>query len=158
MNRTRKIIELQENIMKATKRGDYIKAMKLQKELNSIQMEVERTSLASVAKEMSVDDHYDAICRMVRMFVFSDMLYGAAVDFKEFLKKYNITDVPIATIAEETSRKCRSITREIDNFNDPYFSEQFGNLCDECSMMVMNKIYAYESRLKERIKKKHENG
>lgn len=131
--------------------------MNLQRELNRIQIEVERTSLASVALEMSVDDHYDAICRMVRMFVFADMLYGSAVDFKEFLKKYRITDIPLATMAEETARKCRSMTREIDNFNDSGLSEQFGNLCDECSMMVMNKIYAYEARLKERIKKQHEN-
>lgn len=157
MNNARKVVELQKNIMKATKRGDYINAMKLQRELNRIQIEVERTSLASVALEMSVDDHYDAICRMVRMFVFADMLYGAAVDFKEFLKKYRITDIPLATMAEETARKCRSMTREIDNFNDSGLSEQFGNLCDECSMMVMNKIYAYEARLKERIKKQHEN-
>lgn len=156
MTREQKIIDLQDKILKANKKGDYIKSIKYQNELRAIQMEVERMSLASVAKEMSVDDHYEAICEMVRMFVFADMLYGAAVDFKAFLKKYHIVDVPIASLAEETARKCRNITREIDNFHDASMSDQFGELCDECNMIVMNKIYSSEAKLKEQIKKQHE--
>lgn len=156
MTREQKIIDLQDKILKANRKGDYIKSIKYQNELRAIQMEVERMSLASVAKEMSVDDHYEAICEMVRMFVFADMLYGAAVDFKAFLKKYHIVDVPIASLAEETAKKCRNITREIDNFHDESMSDQFGELCDECNMMVMNKIYSSEAKLKEQIKKQHE--
>lgn len=158
MNRERKIIDLQDRILKANRRGDFVRAVKYQKELTAMLQEVERMSLASVARDMSVDDHYEAICRMVRMFVFADMLYGAAVDFKAFLEKYHIVDVPIASLAEETARKCRNITREIDNFHDESLSDQFGELCDECNMMVMNKIYGAEAKLKEQIKKQKNYG
>ena len=156
MTREQKIIDLQGKILKASKNGEYIKSIKYQNELRAIQMEVERLSLSSVAKEMSVDDHYEAICKMVRMFVFADMLYGAAIDFKAFLVKYHIVDIPIASLAEDVAKKCRNITREIDNFHDDGLSDQFGELCDECNMMVMNKIYSSEARLKEQIKKQHE--
>ena len=85
--------------------------------------DVERLSLSSVAKEMSVDDHYEAICKMVRMFVFADMLYGAAIDFKAFLVKYHIVDIPIASLAEDVAKKCRNITPYWDIFR--HFSKEF---------------------------------
>lgn len=155
MTREQKIMDLQKKILQASKKGDYIKIINYQRELEALMQEVESMSLGSVVHDMSVDDHYQAVCLMVRMFIFADMLYGAAVDFKDFLKKYEITDVPIASLAADTAKNCHNITREIDALNDDELSERFGDICDECNMMVMNKVYTAEAGLKENIRRQH---
>lgn len=153
--REERIIEIQEKMFKARRAKDFISEIRYHKELRSILDERESDTLGNVVKNLTADEHYTEICMMVRMFVFADMMYGAAIDFKGFLTKFGIVDIPLATLGENTAKECRNITREIDNFKDEGMSEAFGQLCDECNMMVMNKIYSREAKLKDKIMEQH---
>ena len=155
MSTEQKIKALRERLQKAQRKRDYVGMVKIQRELAETAHRTERVPMQEVATQMTVEDHYEAVCLMVRMFVFADLLYGAAVDFGAFLRRYGVVAVPLARMAEETARKCRSLTKEVDITGDEEFSDRFGQLCDECDLMMRNKVYAEEARLKEHIKQQH---
>lgn len=96
---------------------------------------------------MTEEDRKKSMALMHKLFVFADILYGAAVDFEDHIKKFDTSiSIDVANQAKKAAAISRGITRHVDSFNDEELSEDFGNLCDEIQMIAMNCIYKREVR------------
>ena len=85
-----------------------------------------------------------ALVLMHQVFVFADMLYGAALEFEEYLKGFDRSvTLPVVVRAKKAAAECRDITRYVDSFGDERMSALFGEMCDEISLNAQNVIYRY---------------
>lgn len=151
--------ELQKKLHDAIRKRDYCKQSIIMNELKKLEdiKREENISLKNLAIEnLTVDEHYEAICLMNKMFIFTDILETAALEFNEFLKdRIKNIDMPIINKTVELAKNARSIVRIVDECNDPEMSDQFGDLCDKIRCMAMNMIYSEEAKLKQKIKNEH---
>ncbi len=137
--------ELAEEYRKAILQRNYVKANQLKAQLNAR----ERTSLASVLPEFSEDQKKEALRRMHRVFIFSDLLYGASLEFEDYLKTFDSSlDVEVVHQAKQAVKILHGITKNVDDLKNDQMSEEWGNMCDEISLMADNVINKNWSKLK----------
>lgn len=142
------LIKLQEQLRQAVLARNYIKINKLQSQIKAEQSRQERISLATMLPEISEEDKKKSLHLMHQVFIFADLLYGAALDFESHLRKQDKSIViDICEQAKKAAKACRNITREVDNMNSKEMSEDYGNMCDNIQMMVMNEVYKHENKV-----------
>lgn len=112
--------KLKEQYNKARRTGNIVKAVRIMKQiddLNKNKKEQETTNVKNIClQNLSVEDHFKAICLMNRMFIFADILETAAIEFREYMKKRcDIVEFPVIDQAIDVAKKARDITRIVDN-------------------------------------------
>ena len=153
-----KLIELQKKMRDALLSGQYTKVAKLQKQ---IQIESSRRELVPLQKllpGMTPEETEQSLMKMHKVFVVADMLYGFAIEFEKTIQKYDPTmQLLVVNKVREIGKLSRDITRNVDDFHCDHLSENFGNMCDECSLVIENIVYKYRQREKKMIEEQKRN-
>ena len=147
-----RLVELQKKLRDALLRGQYTKAAKLQKQIQIEKSRRELVPLKNLLPGMTPEETEESLMKMHKVFVMADMLYGFALDFEKTVQKYDPTmQLLIVNKVRQIEKLSRDITKNGDDFHCEHFSEQFGDMCDECSLVVQNIIYKYRQREKKLI-------
>ena len=142
------LIKLQEQLRQAVLARNYIKINKLQSQIKAEKSRQERISLSVMLPEISEEDKKKSLHLMHQVFIFADLLYGAALDFESHLRKLDKSiTIDICEQAKKAAKVCREITRNVDLMGNEEMSEDFGIMCDTIKMMAMNEIFKRETKI-----------
>lgn len=153
-----RLTQLQKKLKDALLSGQYTKAAKIQKQISLEKSRKELVPLNTLLPEMTPEQTEEALMKMHKVFVMADMLYGFALDFESTNQKYDPSMTLLVTNKVRQIKKISSeITQNVDALGCDRLSEQFGDMCDECSLVVQNIIYKYRQREKKLIENEKKN-
>lgn len=153
-----RLTQLQKKLKDALLSGQYTKAAKIQKQISLEKSRKELVPLNTLLPEMTTEQTEEALMKMHKVFVMADMLYGFALDFESTIQKYDPSMTLLVTNKVRQIKKISSeITQNVDALGCDRLSEQFGDMCDECSLVVQNIIYKYRQREKKLIENEKKN-
>ena len=153
-----RLTQLQKKLKDALLSGQYTKAAKIQKQISLEKSRKELVPLNTLLPEMTTEQTEEALMKMHKVFVMADMLYGFALDFESTIQKYDPNMTLLVTNKVRQIKKISSeITQNVDALGCDRLSEQFGDMCDECSLVVQNIIYKYRQREKKLIENEKKN-
>ena len=153
-----RLTQLQKKLKDALLSGQYTKAAKIQKQISLEKSRKELVPLNTLLPEMTPEQTEEALMKMHKVFVMADMLYGFALDFESTNQKYDPSMTLLVTNKVRQIKKISSeITQNVDALGCDRLSEQFGDMCDECSLVVQNIIYKYRQREKKLIENERKN-
>lgn len=128
----------------AIKERRYARMAELQRKIAALQNVREHVPLSFLLPKFTPQERDKALVLMHQVFVFADMLYGAALEFEEYLKGFDRSvTLPVVVRAKKAAAECRDITRYVDSFGDERMSTLFGEMCDEISLNAQNVIYRH---------------
>ena len=153
-----RLTQLQKKLKDALLSGQYTKVAKIQKQISLEKSRKELVPLNTLLPEMTTEQTEEALMKMHKVFVMADMLYGFALDFESTIQKYDPSMTLLVTNKVRQIKKISSeITQNVDALGCDRLSEQFGDMCDECSLVVQNIIYKYRQREKKLIENEKKN-
>lgn len=79
---------------------------------------------------------------MHKLFIYSDLLEGAALEFQSELESNGI-DAQVVFQVKRVLKELRSIVRIPDEENNTSLSDNFSSMCDEVGLVVSNIINKY---------------
>ena len=79
---------------------------------------------------------------MHKLFIYSDLLEGAALEFQSELESNGI-DAQVVFQVKRVLKELRSIVRIPDEEKNASLSDNFGGMCDEAGLVVSNIINKY---------------
>ena len=124
--------KLQRQLAMAIKERRYARMAELQRKIAALQNVREHVPLSFLLPKFTPQERDKALVLMHQVFVFADMLYGAALEFEEYLKGFDRSvTLPVVVRAKKAAAECRDITRYVDSFGDERMSALFGEMCDE---------------------------
>lgn len=146
-----KIITLQEKLKVALRNQKYTEVVKLQNQLKQELNRKENVPLSTILPQMTPKEVEDALCKMHKVFIIADILYGFAMEFEETIQKFDPSmEMHVVKKIRDISSISRGITKEVDRLGCNRLSETFGDMCDEVSLLIENVIYKYRQREKNR--------
>lgn len=144
-----KLTELQKKLNQAILAQQFTKVAKIQKQIQIEKSRRELVPLKNLLPGMTPEETEDSLMKMHKVFVMADMLYGFALDFEKTVQKYDPTmQLLIVNKVRQIGKLSRDITKNVDDFHCEHLSENFGNMCDECGLVIENIIYKYRQREK----------
>ena len=147
-----RLVELQKKLNQAILAQQFTKVAKIQKQIQIEKSRRELVPLNTLLPEMTPEQTEEALMKMHKVFVMADMLYGFALDFESTIQKYDPSMTLLVTNKVRQIKKVSSeITQNVDALGCARLWEQFGDMCDECSLVVQNIIYKYRQREKKLI-------
>lgn len=133
--------KIEQKISDALRKNDYAKVFELNKQKKVLMQAEERTSLAKILPEFSEQEKIEALRKMHKVFVLSDLLYGAALDFQSYLNRFDSTiEIQAVKEAEKAVKILHNITKNIDDLNNEEMSSEFGDFCDNLNLIIENSI------------------
>lgn len=133
--------KIEQKISDALRKNDYAKVFELNKQKKVLMQAEERTSLAKILPEFSEQEKIEALRKMHKVFVLSDLLYGAALDFQSYLNRFdNTMEIQAVKEAEKAIKILHNITKNIDDLNNDEMSSEFGDFCDNLNLIIENNI------------------
>ena len=147
-----RLVELQKKLNQAILKQQFTKVAKIQKQIQIEKSRRELVPLKNLLPGMTPEETEDSLMKMHKVFVMADMLYGFAIEFEQTVQKYDPTmQLLIVNKVREIGKLSRDITKNVDDFHCQHLSENFGNMCDECGLVIENIIYKYRQREKKLI-------
>lgn len=144
-----KLTELQKKLNQAILAQQFTKVAKIQKQIQIEKSRRELVPLKNLLPDMTPEETEESLMKMHKVFVMADMLYGFALDFEKTVQKYDPTmQLLIVNKVRQIGKLSRDITKNVDDFHCDHLSENFGNMCDECGLVIENIIYKYRQREK----------
>lgn len=144
-----KLTELQKKLNQAILAQQFTKVAKIQKQIQIEKSRRELVPLKNLLPGMTPEETEESLMKMHKVFVMADMLYGFAIDFEQTVQKYDPTmQLLIVNKVRQIGKLSRDITKNVDDFHCEHLSENFGNMCDECGLVIENIIYKYRQREK----------
>ena len=132
-------------LSKALRKRNYTEFNKLSAQKKVLMQAKEQISLAKVITELTDEEKKESLRLMNKVFILSDLLYGATLDFESYLKKFDKSiDVEVVNQAKKAVKLLHGITKNVDDLRDDELSEDFGEKCDSISLVVdnmMNKMF-----------------
>lgn len=154
--REKQLSKLRNDLLKAIRSGNMVKAANIQMQMNRLQYE--QISLQTAALEsMTIDEHVEAINLMNRVFVLGDLIEEAALDLEAHMRKTGVVKISICEDARQIKLLAGKFAKLVDGYHDEEFSESFAELCESIRMSVKNAMYKQEAKLRPIIEKQHEN-
>ena len=118
--------KLQRQLAMAIKERRYARMAELQRKIAALQNVREHVPLSFLLPKFTPQERDKALVLMHQVFVFADMLYGAALEFEEYLKRFDRSvTLPVVVRAKKAAAECRDITRYVDSFGDERMSTLF---------------------------------
>ena len=128
-------------ISKALKKRNYTEFNQLSAQKKLLMQAKEQISLAKVITDLTDEEKKESLRLMNKVFILSDLLYGATLDFESYLKKFDKSiDVEVVHQAKKAVKLLHGITKNVDDLKDDELSEDFGEKCDSISLVVDNMI------------------
>lgn len=153
--REKQLGKLRNDLLKAMRSGNMVKAANIQMQMNRLQYE--QVSLQTAAIEsLTVDEHVEAINLMNRVFVLGDLIEEAALDLEAHMRKTGVVKIGICEDARQIKLLAGKFAKLVDGYNNEEFSESFAELCESIRMSVKNAMYKQEAKLRPIIEKAHD--
>ncbi len=132
-------------LSQALKKRNYTEFNKLSSQKKLLMQAKEQISLAKVITDLMDEEKKESLRLMNKVFILSDILYGATLEFESYLKKFDKSiDVEVVNQAKKAVKLLHGITKNVDDLRDDELSEDFGEKCDSISLVVdnmMNKMF-----------------
>lgn len=80
--------------------------------------------------------------KMHKLFIYSDLLEGAALEFQDELESNGI-DAQVVFQVKRALKELRSVVRIPDEEKNESLSENFAGMCNEAGLVVSNIINKY---------------
>ena len=153
--REKQLGKLRNDLLKAMRSGNMVKAANIQMQMNRLQYE--QVSLQTAAIEsLTVDEHVEAINLMNRVFVLGDLIEEAALDLEAHMRKTGVVKIGICEDARQIKLLAGKFAKLVDGYNDEEFSDSYAELCESIQMSVKNAMYKQEAKLRPIIEKAHD--
>lgn len=153
--REKQLDKLRNDLLKAMRSGNMVKAANIQMQMNRLQYE--QVSLQTAAIEsLTVDEHVEAINLMNRVFVLGDLIEEAALDLEAHMRKTGVVKIGICEDARQIKLLAGKFAKLVDGYHDEEFSDSFAELCESIRMNVKNAMYKQEAKLRPIIEKAHD--
>ena len=153
--REKQLSKLRNDLLKAMRSGNMVKAANIQMQMNRLQYE--QISLQTAALEsMTIDEHVEAINLMNRVFVLGDLIEEAALDLEAHMRKTGVVKISICEDARQIKLLAGKFAKLVDGYHDEEFSDSFAELCESIRMSVKNAMYKQEAKLRPVIEKAHD--
>lgn len=136
MNRQmrKELKKLDEKIEKARTNRDYLKEFKLRKEreeLTKLHVVKIRSTLLSSLQDYTPEERKEATVRVIYAIATADLLYGAAMEVHEILKKkFGIVELPMMDELKSIVKRLEAVVHNIDAVGSEIFSERYMEIVD----------------------------
>ena len=137
-----KLNELRQKYITLISSMNFVKAQKIKNKIDQLERELEPHSLGELLQDYTPEFKVEMLRKMHRIFIYSDLLEGAALEFQSELESNGI-DAQVVFQVKRALKELRSIVRITDEEKNPSLSENFGNMCDEVNLVVSNIINKY---------------
>lgn len=137
-----KLNELRQKYITLMSSMNFVKAQKIKNKIDQLERELEPHSLGELLQDYTPEFKVEMLRKMHRIFICSDLLEGAALEFQSELESNGI-DAQVVFQVKRALKELRSIVRIPDEEKNPSLSENFGNMCDEVNLVVSNIINKY---------------
>lgn len=137
-----KLNELRQKYITLMSSMNFVKAQKIKNKIDQLERELEPHSLGELLQHYTPEFKVEMLRKMHRIFIYSDLLEGAALEFQSELESNGI-DAQVVFQVKRALKELRSIVRIPDEEKNPSLSENFGNMCDEVNLVVSNIINKY---------------
>ncbi len=137
-----KLNELRQKYITLMSSMNFVKAQKIKNKIDQLERELEPHSLGELLQDYTPEFKVEMLRKMHRIFIYSDLLEGAALEFQSELESNGI-DAQVVFQVKRALKELRSIVRIPDEEKNPSLSENFGNMCDEVNLVVSNIINKY---------------
>ena len=117
---------------------NFAKAQKIKNKIDSLERELEPHSLGELLQDYTPEFKVEMLRKMHKLFIYSDLLEGAALEFQSELESNGI-DAQVKRVLKEL----RSIVRIPDEEKNASLSDNFAGMCDEAGLVVSNIINKY---------------
>lgn len=134
----RKLNELRKKYIALISSMNFAKAQKIKNKIDSLEREVEPHSLGELLQDYTPEFKVEMLRKMHKLFIYSDLLEGAALEFQSELESNGI-DAQVKRVLKEL----RSIVRIPDEEKNASLSDNFAGMCDEAGLVVSNIINKY---------------
>lgn len=137
----RKLNELRKKYIALISSMNFAKAQKIKNKIDSLERELEPHSLGELLQDYTPEFKVEMLRKMHKLFIYSDLLEGAALEFQSELESNGI-DAQVKRVLKEL----RSIVRIPDEEKNASLSDNFAGMCDEAGLVVSNIINKYLSK------------
>ncbi len=134
----RKLNELRKKYIALISSMNFAKAQKIKNKIDSLERELEPHSLGELLQDYTPEFKVEMLRKMHKLFIYSDLLEGAALEFQSELESNGI-DAQVKRVLKEL----RSIVRIPDDEKNTSLSDNFAGMCDEAGLVVSNIINKY---------------
>ncbi|WP_418822474.1 hypothetical protein [Phocaeicola plebeius] len=134
----RKLNELRKKYIALISSMNFAKAQKIKNKIDSLERELEPHSLGELLQDYTPEFKVEMLRKMHKLFIYSDLLEGAALEFQSELESNGI-DAQVKRVLKEL----RSIVRIPDEEKNTSLSDNFAGMCDEAGLVVSNIINKY---------------
>jgi hypothetical protein len=134
----RKLNELRKKYIALISSMNFAKAQKIKNKIDSLERELEPHSLGELLQDYTPEFKVEMLRKMHKLFIYSDLLEGAALEFQSELESNGI-DAQVKRVLKEL----RSIVRIPDEEKNASLSDNFAGMCDEAGLVVSNIINKY---------------
>lgn len=138
----RRLHELRKKYISLVSSMQMAKAQKVKNKIEALERELEPHSLGEMLQDYTPEFKVEMLKKMHRIFVYSDLLEGATLEFQSELESNGI-QAEVVAMTRKAIKEIRSIVRIPDEEKNPSLSEDFGRMCDEINLVVSNIINKY---------------
>lgn len=137
-----KLNELRKKHITLLSSMNFAKAKKVMNKIEELERELEPHSLGELLTDYTQEFKIEMLRKMNKMFIYSDLLESAALEFQSELESNGI-DAQVVFQIKRALKELRNVVRIPDEEKNPSLSENFGDMCDEANLVVCNIINKY---------------
>lgn len=138
----RKLNELRKKYITLVSSMNIAKAQKIKNKIEKLERELEPHSLGELLQDYTPEFKVEMLRKMHKLFIYSDLLEGAALEFQSELESNGI-DAQVVFQVKRVLKELRNIVRIPDEEKNESLSENFAGMCDEAGLVVSNIINKY---------------
>lgn len=141
----RKLNELRKKYITLVSSMNIAKAQKIKNKIEKLERELEPHSLGELLQDYTPEFKVEMLRKMHKMFIYSDLLESAALEFQDELESNGI-DAQVVFQVKRALKELRNIVRIPDEEKNESLSESFAGMCNEAGLVVSNIINKYMAR------------
>lgn len=138
----RKLNELRKKYIALVSSMNIAKAQKVKNKIEQLERELEPHYLGEILQDYTTEFKLEMLRKMHKMFIYSDLLEGAALEFQDELESNGI-DAQVVFQVKRALKELRSVVRIPDEEKNESLSENFAGMCNEAGLVVSNIINKY---------------
>lgn len=138
----RKLNELRKKYIALISSMNFAKAQKIKNKIEQLERELEPHSLGEILQDYTPEFKLEMLRKMHKLFIYSDLLEGAALEFQDELESNGI-DAQVVFQVKRALKELRSVVRIPDEEKNESLSENFAGMCNEAGLVVSNIINKY---------------
>lgn len=138
----RKLNELRKKYIALVSSMNIAKAQKVKNKIEQLERELEPHSLGEILQDYTPEFKLKMLRKMHKLFIYSDLLEGAALEFQDELESNGI-DAQVVYQVKRALKELRNIVRIPDEEKNESLSDNFAGMCNEAGLVVSNIINKY---------------